>query len=77
MGKSEQQLKIRAERLCVDMQPYFVLSENNLETVIEIISKIKPKFVVIDSIQTVYSVNNDSPMGSPNQIKAVTAILNQ
>ena len=75
--ESEQQLKIRAERLSVDMQPYFVLSENNLETVIEIISKIKPKFVVIDSIQTVYSVNNDSPMGSPNQIKAVTAILNQ
>ena len=50
--ESEGQIKIRAERLGVTTENLYLVSETDVETVIECINEIKPDIVIIDSIQT-------------------------
>ena len=52
--ESEGQIKIRAERLGVTTENLYLVSETDVETVIECINEIKPDIVIIDSIQTIY-----------------------
>lgn len=70
--ESEGQVKIRAERLNINNPNLYLLSENDVETVIGAISDIKPDMVIIDSIQT---MNNDaiaSASGSVPQVREAT-----
>ena len=68
--ESEEQIKMRADRVCGDMSDdLFVLSETNMENISAITEQTDFKFIVIDSIQTMYSDELDSAPGSVSQVR--------
>ncbi len=67
--ESEQQIKIRADRLGVDSKNIFLLTETNVLFIDKVIAKEKIDLVVIDSIQTVENSNFENSPGSITQIK--------
>ena len=73
--ESEEQIKMRAERLGAADDDLFVYSGGNLDAIVSEAEKEKPSMLVIDSIQTMYLSANESPMGSPAQIRDCTAVL--
>ena len=74
--ESEEQLKMRADRVCSDLSPnLFVLAETNMENIVVACENIKPEFLVIDSIQTMYTQELDSVPGSVSQVRACGNIL--
>lgn len=73
--ESEEQIKLRAERLNINEDACYIYSGGDLEAIINEANEIKPNMLVIDSIQTMYISDNDSPMGSPAQIRDCTAAL--
>ena len=74
--ESEHQVKSRGERLGVGEAPLFLLSETCLERILEEIARIKPSLVVVDSIQTVFSLKFQSAPGSIGQVReAATQLL--
>ena len=73
--ESEAQIKMRAERLGASDDDLLVYSGGNLDAIVSEAEKEKPSMLVIDSIQTMYLSANESPMGSPAQIRDCTAVL--
>ncbi|GAC91866.1 DNA repair protein RadA [Anoxybacillus flavithermus NBRC 109594] len=73
--ESVKQTKLRAERLHVTAKHLYVLSETNLEHIIQTVDEMKPSFVVIDSIQTIYRSEITSAPGSVSQVRECTAEL--
>jgi DNA repair protein RadA/Sms len=67
--ESLRQIKIRADRIDAAAQNIFVLAENCLEKILEEIRKLKPQVVVIDSIQTLFSLQLQSAPGSIGQVR--------
>ena len=67
--ESEQQVAIRARRLGIKTENLFLSSESDLGGIATHIERIEPKFVIIDSVQTIYNSELDSLPGSPSQIK--------
>jgi DNA repair protein RadA/Sms len=67
--ESAQQIKIRAERLDISDDDFYILAENALETIIENIKKLKPNILIIDSIQTIFTNAVASAPGSVSQIR--------
>lgn len=68
--ESEEQIKMRADRVCGEIpESLFVLPETNLENVETACENIKPEFLIIDSIQTMYSDELDSAPGSVSQVR--------
>lgn len=72
--ESSAQLKLRAERLGARGSIY-VLADTMLSCIEDEASRIHPDFLIIDSIQTMYSPNIQSAAGSVTQIRDVTATL--
>lgn len=70
--ESPSQIKNRGERLGIFSQNLFIMSETEIETIYEHLSLKKPKVVVVDSIQTLYSSNSESIPGTPTQIRECT-----
>lgn len=75
--ESERQLKLRAERLGVNPQELFILSETRLSDLLEAVSETKPDILIVDSIQTLYNEENDSSPGSVSQVKDCTMSMMQ
>jgi DNA repair protein RadA/Sms len=73
--ESPQQIAMRAKRLELEVSDIFILSEINLEKIIQSIEKNKPDIVVIDSIQTIYSEELQSAPGSVTQVRECSAQL--
>ncbi len=73
--ESPQQIKMRAKRLGFRNQPVKLMIETALERIIEIIQQDRPRIVIIDSIQTVYSEGMESAPGSVGQVKNAAASL--
>src|SRR5687768_12807549 len=74
--ESEHQIKARGERLGVAAGPLYLLSETCLERILEEIDRLKPALVIIDSIQTVFSLKLPSAPGSVGQVRqAATELL--
>ena len=71
--ESIRQTKLRAERLGVKSSELYIYSETNLEFLNQTIEDVKPKFVIVDSIQTVYHPNVTSAPGSVSQVRECTA----
>ena len=71
--ESAEQIKIRADRLNVNKDNIMFLSETDIELVENQIEKIEPEFVIIDSIQTMYSDEITSAAGSVSQVREITA----
>src|SRR4029450_4583062 len=74
--ESEHQIKARGERLGVGRAPLYLLAETCLERILEQIARLKPALVVIDSVQTVFSLKFQSAPGSIGQVReAATQLL--
>lgn len=71
--ESVEQIKLRSERLGVKNENIYLLAENQLENILNHIDLLKPKLVIIDSIQTVYSDKLISSPGSVGQVRECTA----
>lgn len=67
--ESADQIAMRAKRLQISSSEMQLSGENHIEDILEQIILIKPEFVIIDSIQTVYSDSIDSLPGSVSQIR--------
>jgi DNA repair protein RadA/Sms len=67
--ESEHQIKARGERLGVQRAPLYILAETCLERILEEISRLKPSFLIVDSIQTVFSLKFQSAPGSIGQVR--------
>lgn len=70
--ESEGQIKIRAERLGVKTDSLYLISETDVETIVEVIHQIKPDVVIIDSIQTMNRQDISSAPGSVPQVREAT-----
>ncbi|NOQ85676.1 MAG: DNA repair protein RadA [Deltaproteobacteria bacterium] len=73
--ESIRQTKMRAERLSALSAQLFVLAENSLEKIIKEVHALKPKVIVIDSIQTMYTLELQSAPGSIGQVRESAARL--
>ena len=70
--ESEGQIKLRAKRLGVTTDNLYLVSETEVETVIECINTVKPDIVIIDSIQTMHRSDIASAAGSVPQVREAT-----
>lgn len=75
--ESLQQIKIRAERIGSFCDSLELLCETNLDIIKEVITRKKPRVVIIDSIQTMFSENIASAPGSVSQVRESTSIFMQ
>ena len=75
--ESAEQIKLRAERLGDIDSEFYLYAETNMQNIRMEIEKIKPDFLIIDSIQTVMSPEISSVQGSVSQVREVTAELMQ
>ena len=74
--ESEHQIKSRGDRLGVGVAPLYLLSETCIERILEEISRLRPSLVIIDSVQTVFSMKFQSAPGSIGQVReAATQFL--
>ena len=74
--ESEHQIKARGERLAVGTAPLYLLAETCLERILDEIARIKPALVIVDSVQTVFSLKFQSAPGSIGQVReAATQLL--
>ena len=70
--ESEEQIKLRADRVCKSIsESLFVLAETNIENVEIVCENLNPDFLIVDSIQTMYSNQLDSAPGSISQVRQV------
>jgi len=73
--ESLQQVRIRAERLGTLSDNFLILSENSLENFLEVVDKVKPELLIVDSIQTIYSEDVPSAQGSVSQVRECASKL--
>lgn len=75
--ESDSQIALRGKRLGIDLENIWVANIAELESIVSIISdsEYRPDFMVIDSIQTIYSVQLQSTPGSVSQIKECASVL--
>ncbi len=67
--ESEQQIKMRAERLGMASENFYILTETNTKNIFLAVEEVQPNIVVIDSIQTLQSAQMDSSPGSIGQVR--------
>ena len=75
--ESMRQVSMRAQRLGVSTDNLYILSETRLSDMLEAVADAKPDILIVDSIQTMYSEENDSSPGSVSQVKDCTMALMQ
>ncbi len=73
--ESAQQIKLRADRLGGDGSNCYILAETNLENIFAQAQKLQPQFIVVDSIQTLYTERVESSAGSISQVRECAAQL--
>ena len=73
--ESENQLKMRAQRLDVRTSNLLILSETNIEEIMRAVDETDPQVLIVDSIQTLYSPELTSAPGSVGQVKGCTLEL--
>ncbi len=71
--ESEQQIKMRADRLKINNESFYLLTETNTQNIFKEIKKLKPDLVIADSIQTLQSPYVESSPGSVSQIRECAA----
>ena len=75
--ESLQQIKIRADRMGTFDDQLSLLCETNLDIIRSVVDRSRPRVLVIDSIQTMYSETVGSAPGSVSQVRESTAVLMQ
>ena len=71
--ESEQQIKMRAERLNLQNDNFYLLTETSTQLIFQEIKKLRPDLVIVDSVQTLQTPFIDSSPGSVSQIKESAA----
>lgn len=71
--ESQEQIKMRADRIGVKKDSIYFISKTDIDEIESVIEKIKPDFLLLDSIQTIYSEEITSAPGSVSQVREVTA----
>lgn len=67
--ESEEQIKIRGDRLGASSDNLYIVSETNIAVIAKYVEEMKPSFVIIDSIQTMYKDTVASAPGSVSQVR--------
>ena len=75
--ESEQQLKLRAQRLGVQGDGLFLLCETNLDEILAAAERLKPDLLITDSVQTLFSEDKPASPGSVTQVRDCTMRLMQ
>ena len=73
--ESERQVKLRGERLGIEGGGLYLMAETSLERILEEVESLKPRALVVDSVQTVYSSRFPSAPGSISQVREVATQL--
>lgn len=69
--ESAEQIKMRADRVCRgQLDNLFLLAETNMENIVHVQEELNPAFLIIDSIQTMYTDDLESAPGSVSQVRA-------
>jgi DNA repair protein RadA/Sms len=71
--ESTRQIKMRAERLGIVTDELYLVTETNLSVILAHVEEIRPRVLVVDSIQTTYSEALDSAPGNVGQVKQCAA----
>ena len=71
--ESAEQIKLRADRLDVKNDDLMFLGETDIDVIKDAIADMKPKLVIIDSIQTMYSDEITAAAGSVSQVREITS----
>ena len=73
--ESERQIKMRGERLGLRAENLFILPETNLQSILAETQKLRPDFMIVDSVQTIHSERVESAPGSVSQVRDVAGEL--
>lgn len=73
--ESSKQIKLRADRLKIKSDNFYVLPETDMNSIIASVNNTKPSVVIIDSIQTMYRSELENSPGTIIQIRESTALL--
>ncbi len=73
--ESEQQIKMRADRITARNPNLYLAAETRLERIVEFYQEIEPEILVIDSIQTIFTETLESAPGSVGQVRESAAKL--
>jgi DNA repair protein RadA/Sms len=73
--ESERQVKLRGERLGIEGGGLYLMAETALERILEEVESLKPRALVVDSVQTVFSSRFPSAPGSISQVREVATQL--
>jgi DNA repair protein RadA/Sms len=71
--ESEQQIKMRADRLGLHHPDFYLLTETSTQVIFQEIKKLKPQLIIVDSIQTLQTNFIDASPGSVSQIRECAA----
>ncbi len=69
--ESARQIKMRGERLGLTAENVLILPETNLQEILAETEKLAPDFIIVDSVQTVFSEKIESAPGSVSQVREV------
>lgn len=75
--ESPSQIKMRAERLGKNKGDFYLIAETDVAVIIEQAKKIEPDFIIVDSIQTIYSQVLESAPGTVSQVRECASDLQQ
>lgn len=75
--ESATQIKMRADRLNINNENILFLGETCIETIENTLESVKPDFIIIDSIQTMYSEQLQAAAGSVSQVREITSRIMQ
>lgn len=75
--ESATQINMRAERLGVASDNFYIYPETNMDSIRATVDNLNPEYLIIDSVQTMQATDVTSAIGSVSQIRAVTAQLMQ
>jgi DNA repair protein RadA/Sms len=70
--ESEQQIKMRAERIATPGEHCYIFSETNTQNILRQANELQPDLIIVDSVQTLHSSHIESPPGSVSQIRECT-----
>ncbi len=73
--ESEKQIKLRANRLKIKTENFYILTETDLDPIIAAVNELTPSVVIIDSIQTMHRNELENSPGSITQIRECTSLL--
>lgn len=75
--ESERQIKMRAERLGLAPQEVFLVTETELGAILAHVEDVKPRMLIVDSIQTTYFEGKASAAGSVSQVRECASALRE